>query len=607
MVPDLRQTLRALRRAPWYSSTIVGVIALGMALATTVFAVVDGVLFKPIGLPAPDRLFTVRAGFKGQAPPAGYQPQSVSAKDLQDWSAATPGVLLTGFSATPFVGFGPGVNDYNAGVARVQANVFDVLGVRPLIGGFEPVDFERDALMIPVIVTYPVWQGRFGGDPKIVGRTVELDPVRHSGFRIVGVMPRGFVFPTENTDVKFIRPFDQPSLPANDPTYRRIFEVIARAPAGIGTEVFRARIEAAMAVTAAAFPALGEKPKGLSDTNWRRQGPFDQATVSPLSDWLGSRSRPLFSAVFMAVVVLIAIGALNVSGLMAARTLDRARELGVRRALGASSAAVARLLFVESLVLIGAGSIIGLAFAWPLLRLALSLLPEEVVLLKPAAIDWRVSAFVVAGAVLLAIPTALWPIRRALASKAVSTAHADAGRASERTRSVGRFAVVAAQVAGGFVLTLGGALLVGSLLAVYSNDLPIRTDDVILVEVELQGDNGGMRRPSPERNARIGPLLDRVRQIPGVRSVALTSGQILQGGGWESPFRPPEGALKLPPRSVDVHAVTADYYRTVQPELVAGRFPTDDELAHDARVIVVSQRVAAAYWPAGLSGGTPAH
>ena len=189
--------LSSLRHAPWYSSTVIGVIALGMALATTVFAVVDGVLFKPIALPASDRLFSVRVGFKGLPPPAGYQLEAVSTKDLQDWSDATPGALFTGFSARPSVGFGSGVNDYDAGVVSVQPNVFDVLGVRPLIGGFEPGDFERDVLTVPVIVTYPVWQGRFLGDPNILGRTVELDPVSHYGFRIVGVMPRGFVFPSE--------------------------------------------------------------------------------------------------------------------------------------------------------------------------------------------------------------------------------------------------------------------------------------------------------------------------------------------------------------------------------------------------------------------------
>jgi putative ABC transport system permease protein len=605
MVNDLRQTLRVLRRAPWYSATIVGVIALGMALATTVFAVVDGVLFKPIALPDADRLFTVRPGFKGLAPRADYDLVAVSRKDIDDWSAVAADAAFTGFSAQPFVGYGAGVNDDTAGVVRVQPNVFDVLGTRPLMGGFDATDFDRDVRVRSVIVTYDVWQGRFHGDPDILGRTVENDPVGHFGYRIVGVMPRGFVFPSESTDVKFIMPFVVAAEAATDPRRRGFGEVIVRAPAALGAEALRGRIETGMRATAAAFPALGPKPEGWSDNGWRRQGPFDRAEVSPLAVTLGSRSRPLFSAVFLAVVVLIAIGALNVSGLMAARTLDRARELGVRRALGASNVSVARLIFVECLTLIGAGSVVGLAIAWPLLRLTLSLLPEEIVLLKSAVIDWRVSAFVAAGSVLLAIPTALWPIRRAIGLRVATDGHASAGRASERTRSVGRFLVVASQVAGGFVLTLGGALLVGSLLAVYANDMPIRTDDVILVEVQMQGPSGGGMARSPERNARINPLLDRVRQVPGVGAVAITSAQILKGGSWNSLFTPPEGARKVPGSDIDVQGVTSDYYRVVQPQLVAGRFPTDDELERDAPVLVVSQSLAHAYWPTGPAVGRP--
>jgi len=605
MLNDLRQTLRAVRRAPWYSATIVFVIALGMALATTVFAVVDGVLFKPIALPDADRLFTVRPGFKGLAQPTGYDLVAVSRKDIDDWSAAAPDAAFTAFSAQPFGNFGSGVNDDAAGGVRVQPNVFDVLGTRPLMGGFDATDFDREIRVRPVIVTYDVWQSRFQGDPDILGRTVENDPVDHFGYRIVGVMPRGFVFPSESTDVKFIMPFVSGAEGASDPRRRFFTEVILRAPVGVDAAAIRSRIEMGMGVTAAAFPALGPKPQGWSDNGWRRQGPFDRAEVAPLSVTLGSRSRPLFSAVFLGVVVLIAIGSLNVSGLMAARTLDRARELGVRRALGASNVSVARLIFVESLTLIGAGSIVGLAIAWPLLRFTLSLLPEMIALLKPVAIDWRVAAFVVAGAVLLAIPTALWPIRRAIGLRVATDGHAAAGRASERTRSVGRFLVVASQVAGGFVLTLGGALLVSSLLAVYSNHMPIRTDDVILVEVQMQGPTSGGMGKSPGRNARINPLLDRVRRVAGVGAVAITSAEILKGDGGNSWFTPPEGARKIPGSDIDVQGVTGDYYRVVQPELIAGRFPSDDELARDAPVLVVSQSLAHAYWPKGSALGRP--
>jgi predicted permease len=433
-----------------------------------------------------------------------------------------------------------------------------------------------------------------------LGRTVEIERGWHMGFRIVGVMPRGFVFPSENADVRFIMPWVNTDDRGTNPQRRGLFEVIVRVPAGVGADVLQSRVESGMAVTAAAFPVLGPKPQGMSDSSWRRQGPFDRADIEPLAATLGSRSRGLFTAVFLAVVVLVAIGALNVAGLMAARMVDRARELGVRRALGASSVAVARLVFVESLTLIGTGAIIGLAVVWPLLQLALSLLPEELVLLKPAAVDWRVSAFVAAGAMLLAMATALWPIRCALRPGAAF--NANVGRASERTRTAGRFVVVAAQVAGGFVLTVGGALLVGSLLAVYSTDLPIRSDNVAVIEAAMQGPTSGGMRKSSERNARVGPLLERIRQVPGAGAVAVTSAQVLVGGGTTSRLNPPEGARKLA-QPVGVQGVLGDYYRILQPQLVAGRLPTDDELTRSAPILVVSQSLAEAYWPNGPALG----
>ncbi len=601
---DLRQALRALRRAPWYSLTAVGVIALGMGLATTVFTVVDGVLFKPVGLPQSNQLFTVVPGFRGLPTPRG-EVISASERDLLDWSAAAPDVVFTGFRAQPYGGFGTGVNDDTAGVATVQPNVFDVLNVRPLFGGFSAADFASPQLMQPVIATYDVWQSRFGGDPTIIGREIEIDLARHAGFRIVGVMPRGFIFPTERADVKFLTPyvFTPSNRPPLDPRRRSFPEVLARVPAGAGVASVQARIEQGMKTTASVFPALGEKPAGWSEAGWRREGPFDQATIEPLAVSLGSASRPLFSAVFFAAVVLVALSALNVSGLMVARTFDRARELAVRRALGASTWAVARLTLAESLVLVSTGSLLGLAATSPLLGVTVSLLPEEVVLLKPPTIDWRVSTFVIAGAVLLTTAAAIWPIRRSLRSSG-SSGFADAGRASARTRSLGRFVVISLQVAGGFVLTLGGALLVGSLLRVYANVLPIRTDNVLLIEAFVQGPGGTLRK-SLERNARVDPIVDRLRRVPGVGAVAVTSAEILRGGSWGSRFTPPEGALKLLSTDIDLQAVTSDYFQVTRPHLVAGRLPTPEELAQNARVLVVSERLAQAYWPGASALGRP--
>jgi predicted permease len=422
---------------------------------------------------------------------------------------------------------------------------------------------------------------------------VELEPVRHSGFRIVGVMPRGFLFPTEGADVRFITPYVLQGEDKTNPRRRGFFEVIARVPKTVGAGILQERIEAAMAEAAATFPSLGPKPAGRSDRSWRQQGPFDDARVEPLSVSLGSRSRPLFGAILLAVSILVGLGAINASGLVAARTLDRAREVGVRRALGASRTAIARMVFLEVATLVGAGSLLGLLFVAPLLHLALSLLPEEVVLLKPAQIDWRVTAFVVVGALILSVPAAVWPIRRAL--RAGWTGIADGGRTAPRSRSAGQFIVVAVQVAGAFVLTVGGTLLVGSILAVYAHVRPIRTDGVVVIETMVQ--DAFMNHKSPGRAARVDTILDRLRHVPGVVAIGVTEAEVLRGGNWPSWFTPPAGANRK--LMVDLQAVAGDYFRVLQPQLVAGRLPTDAELAGNARVIVVSEGVARAYWPLG--------
>jgi predicted permease len=584
-------TLRALRRAPWYSVTIIGVIALGMTLATTVFAIVDGVLFRPMPYPDAGRLFKIQAGF---ADITLDQIVPVSASDVAHWNAATPGAAITAFQAAPAVSFGPGVNDYVAGIARVQPNLFDVLQVRPLVGGFTKEDFEQEVPFRPAIITYDLWQSRFLGDPAVVGRTVELDAWRHTGFRVVGIMPRGFSFPSESWEVKFILPMVLSEDFGTNPIRRNLSEVIARAPRSMGANALRLHIEAGMKSVAAVFPPRGPKPESWSDREWRQMGPYDRADVQPLAVTLGSRSGPLFRAVFLAVALLVGLSAINVSGLMAARALDRARELRLRRVLGASPFAICRLVFAETFALVLAGSALGFLFVPPLLRFALTLLPEEIALLKPATIDWRVTAFVSLCAVVLSIPTALWPIRRALKSEGTAS---PAVRPIPRVIGAGRFVVIAAQVAGAFVLIVTGALLVSSILAVYANDRAIRTEGVVVIDGSLSGPGAGaIRRKSSERPARIAPILDRIRRVPGVNAVGLTSADLLDGSTGESWFARPAGANKarLP---VQVQGVTGDYYRVVRPQLIAGRLPTDAEVASNARIVVVGESVARAYWP----------
>lgn len=572
---DARQVLRALGHKPWYALSIVVVTAIGFALLTSVFAVVDGVLFKPLGYPAEGRLYAILCSSS-----RSKDLPRLSAEDLANWANAAPGVMFTGLRAEPYGDASAPVNAIVIGHAVVQPNFFDVIGIQPAVGGFSAGNFQPTSSPFePRIITDEVFRSRFGGDPHAIGRTIIADTTVGFGYRIVGIMPRGFVFPSDSTTVGYLAPYVRASRgPGRDFT-----QVVARLPAGMDPQQVRAR------VLSRASTAAGVSSNRTAPT-------FDRVEVRPLGRALGASSRPLFEAILIAVVIIVAVAGLNASSLMSARALDRAQELSVRRALGATVIDLGRLLLLEAFILIGAGAALGLATAAPLLRFGLHLLPEDLVLFKPVAIDWRVGIFAaLAGAVLAGLAT-IWPLRRATTTSAGGVAP---GRSvTERTRSTGWRLVVIVQVAAALVLTVAGALVVSSLLTVYAQTPAITTSGVITIEALFQGAGpvGNPGRVSPERAVRANAVLDRLRLLPGVESVAATAAELLDGGSDEPWFKLPATATRVR-LNTDMQAVTADYYRVVQPHLVGGRLPTEAELAHDAPVIVVSEGVARKYWP----------
>jgi predicted permease len=573
-VHDTGQVLRALRHRPWYALSIVIVTALGFALLTSVFAVVDGVLFKPLGYPAEGRLFAILFSSSRDK-----RANAVSAEDLVNWAAAAPGVVFTGFLAQPYLDMNAALNATAVGHALVQPNFFDVIGVRPAVGGFTLEDFQPTSSRIePRIVTDDVFRSRFGGDPHVVGRTIVADPTSGFGYRIVGIMPRAFAFPSDKTTVGYLAPYRERTRPV-----RALREVVARVPAGMDPHQVRAR------VLSRASTATGVSSNHGDPT-------FDRVDVRPIGRALGASSRPLFEAILIATVLIVAVAALNASSLMSARALDRGQEFAVRRALGATVIDLGRLLLLEAIILIGVGAALGLAAATPLLRFGLHLLPEDLVLFRPAAIDWRVAVFAALAGALLAGVATIWPLRRATTTSAGGLTP---GRSvTERARSTGWRLVVIVQVAAALVLTVAGALVVSSLLTVYAQTPAIATSGVITIEALFLGTGsaGATGQVSSERDVRVNAVLDRLRLVPGVESVAATAAELLDGGSSAPWFQVPATASRGR-LNTDMQAVTADYYHLVQPHLIAGRLPTDDELAHDARVIVVSEGVARKYWP----------
>jgi putative ABC transport system permease protein len=592
MGSDLRFTLRSMRASSWYAMAVVGVIAVTMALATTTFAIVDGVLFKPLPYPEADRLVVIEPAFLNLPRPATTI-TGVSEVDVRNWQAAVPDVPMTAFRAGRWSGLGTGVNESAAGMAEVQASFFDVIGVAPLFGGFSAEDFRAPATVRPVVVTHDVWHSRFQGAADVIGREIISDRARGYGVRVVGVMPKGFVFPSAHADVAFLTPFVMPQ-PSDNPTSRNLNEVVARLPRGMTPAVLAERLIPGLLATAAQFPPQGPKPDAWSEANWRRRGPYDAVEVATLSESLARRAGPLFRAVFAAVLLLVAIAGANVSSLMTARALERQQEIAVRRSLGAGPRAIARLWIVEAGALLTIGGAIGVTLAPLLIEVITQLLPSSVVLLKPATLDWRVAGFVAGTLALMSVLVAAVPIRRSLTRRLLAGTTNQARGASERVRTPGRVAVISAQVGIAFVLTVVGVSLVGSLLTVYANNRPIRTSGVVALKMMFQGPGADMS-VSAERTARERVIRERLGQVPGVTAVASTAAQVLGGGGAMSWFTPPTGTRHPP--NIDTWPVTEGFYDALAPEVVQGRLPSNDELRSAAPLIVVSERAAQAYWP----------
>jgi len=566
---EIRQALRSLRQSRWYAGTIIAVMALCVSLSTTVFAIVDGVLFKPLPYLRPAELHLMTGGYLTRAQRGGI---SVAPRNIRDWTEAVPGAmsttLRTGLTATQT----GDVRAWAPIVGSIDDHFFEVLGIRPLVGGFSAADF-READPTAVLISYGVWQSRFGGRTDVVGQPLPaVDSLPKGQYHVAGVLPRGFLFPWMGEAPELLVPLVTDPARRDDLRYRG-FSAITRLPATMTLEEIQSRMDAA---------AAAEKSDWVPRAN-DGSPVFDHVSLQPLEAVLSDRQRPVFSLAAAAAGILMLLGCLNISGLMASRALDRRRDISVRRALGGRAMDIARPLFVENLLVVGAGAIAGLLLATPLLRITTRLLPAMMALLKPAAVDARVLLFTAVLAACATVLASLWPVWRAV--RVPATPHLTEGaRGSHRVLSVGRFVVVAGQVATGLALTLAGALLMTSLTQVWRIDPGYAADEVIVLS--------GRAVPATraERDVAIDRFTNQLRALPGVTAVGVTQSRF--GSMMMNAFT--DGATV---------SVTPGFYEAMGLRLVAGRWMTAEELASGAAVAVMTVKAANKAFPGASAVG----
>ncbi|HEY7475842.1 MAG TPA: ABC transporter permease [Vicinamibacterales bacterium] len=568
---EVRQALRSLRSAPWYAAAAVSVIALSLALAATVFAIVDGVLFMPVPYPNPDRLFAITAQLAGR--PSNIRGVVVARADVTAWSAALPDAVVAAFNigGMEIVGENEGARS-----AGVDARFFDAIGVHPMIGQFAPTDFGPYTPIRPALLTYPYWQTRFGGDPSVMGRT--FSDGRGRGIEVRGILPPEFVFPDSGAvTTALLTPLDTPRESSADQEGRYL-KVLVRLPGSRSVDGFQQRAAAAMKTRAEARPVVS-----APDGTVRPSVALDRVSLQPIRLSMTGSIRVTAWTVFWIATSLLILACLNVTGLSLARVRDRARDLDLRRALGAGTSHLVRLLIVENGIVVVAGSALGMLLAYPMLATTLALMPN-LMLVKTPALDIRVAIFGAIASGLCVMAVTLWPAR-AVGARSLRASLAEAGGTTRRAR-LGRTVLVACQVALAFAMTVGGALVVGSLARVWGEDVGFDVDRRAVLDIGTPEDAPGIG---------IENLLATLQRMPGVERVGGLDKPLLRNAFNGSWFDTPAGVVER--TTVESMSVTSGFFEAAGISPIEGRLPSAREFEQGAHVAVVSKIVAEQYWP----------
>ena len=571
---DLRYALRVLRKSPGFTTIAVLTLALGIGANTAMFSVVDAVIFRPLPFTQPDRL--VHVAFLNTAHAGTPVTTTESYADFLDWRAHQR--AFTGIATDIQASFTVTGVDQPRHVDGevVSFEFFPVLRVEPALGrSFEPGD--EAASKGAVILSHALWQEMFHGDPSVLGRQIVLDA---RSYRIVGVMPRGFVLPMAS---------EQPQIwvslaaHAQYPMFTQrgahvLTGALARLRPGVGIE------QAQAAMSALAQSLTRQYP----DTNADRGA----IRVIPELTYVVGDQRPMLLLLLGAVGCVLLIACANVVSLLLARAVGRRREMAVRVALGASHARLARQLITEAVVLAGFGALLGSGIAYAVLRLVLPFLPSNLPRLLSIAIDARVLAFTVAVALVAGLSVAAIPAIQASAGRFADVlAHGFRSTETSRQRRV-RAVLVVVQTAVGMVLLVSAGLLLKSFAGLLRANPGFDPHSVVIANFELPYQRYSYRQQVDFYSRLMGQL----RNLPGITAATgalplpLTWSGI--GTSVEIEGHPASADKSTPNMSV----ITADYLATLRIPLREGRNVGERDTLDGPAVALVNEAFVRRYF-----------
>jgi putative ABC transport system permease protein len=585
-VQDVRLAVRRMRRNPTFAASVAGTLALGVAAATSIYTVVDGVLLKPLPFPDPDALVRVTSDYVA----LNQKDTGMSQPELQDYRARS-GAFEELAGVWPITANLTGSDrPERVEVLLTSANYFALLRARPLLGRVYEQRDEIPGIATLAVISEALWRRGFGSDPNILGRTLRID---EDVYEIIGVMPSSFRHPsvTLETDVEVWAPTGWSEAPFPRPGYGARFmpSAIARLRAGVSIDAARARVEALGADIAREHP--DDYPARLGWT----------PRVYPLAGDLVAGIRPVLLMLMGGIVFVLLIAVSNISNLLLVRSVEREREIAIQRALGATRRRVVVALLVEGLVLALVGGAAGfLGSLWGV-DLLLRLVPERLPRVSDIAVDRRVFLFAVAISVaaglLVSLGPALQSAQAGLIERLKSAGRGLHGGTPARVRS----ALVIAQVAIAVVLLAGAALLVRSLWNLQAVDTGMAIDRLTTARVWLPQPNNPEAGPfftHQQRVAVIRRIVERLQGSAGVQHAAMaTALPAVPDTGIASFAAEGWPAERTDSASATGVTVTPAYFDALGIRLLAGRLLTDADDERAPRAVVVNERFATTYFP----------
>jgi putative ABC transport system permease protein len=562
---DLHYFGRTLRQSPGYALTVVGIAGLGIGATTAAFSITDHVILRPLPFPDANRLVTVM-----QKEPR-YSRMELSPANYRDWRAQSKSFESFGAYTALHVNLA-GEGEPEALTGEVMtAEVLPLLGVKPMLGRWFSAEEDRPGAACAVLLSYSLWQARFGGAAEVIGKKVLLDS---ESCAVIGVMPAGFAFPRRQDEIWMAARFGESRFQDRGDCY---LVGVGRLRPGLRLE----QVNAELRLIAAQIER--QYPNELKDVG---------AAVYDLHDAISPQSKTMLMALLGASSCVLLIACTNLANLLLARALARRKELAVRSAMGAGRERLVRQLMTESLLLATAGGALGMLIAVTATPLFARLVPTNLPVVALPSADWRVLLFGALATVLTGLAFGILPALKATGGADLREgSRSGVGGKKERLRG----ALVVAEIAASVVLLVTSGLLIRAMLRIQGTDPGFRAECVLTMVTPVTGSRYSKTVP---RVAFYKRVLSDVRALPGVESAAYITAlpMVWRGGIWTIAVNGQQPADPSSQRA-SIRFVTPDFYKTLGIPLLLGRDMAESDVIASPLVAVVSESFAKQFWP----------